>query len=695
MNGTMQGNMIAVLYFLLFQVCGLLLGQAILKTERRDAKILGGSVLGSVLLQWIPVLFAFALGFTITAHLLALAVTAVVSGVVFWKFGRTKMETATEQKLQVRFGILPLLVYGLFVWLVFSGFEVRNGTVYSSQATYGDMSMHLGFITSIAQQQTFPPDYSILPGTKLSYPFLSDSISSSLYLFGASLRLSYCFPMLFAGAQVMYGAWLFLRTWLGTKGKTLFAWMLYFLNGGLGFIYLFSGEGGLLQGLKQNFTAFYETPTNFVEHNVRWVNMIVDMLLPQRATLFGYAVLFFSLYLLYRAVWQNERRLFAVVGLFAGALPMIHTHSFLALALVSGCWLMMYLIRECKVHGVNRILVELLFSLILFMQILQWIILGFNLRDSSMLLVVLAIFAAVFIYGLVCLLSLYVKKYSWNALMHTWGMYFIIAACLALPQLVLWTFGQATGDGFFRGYFNWANIDNNYLWFYLKNIGVAFVLFLLGYAVSGKKFTYVAFPVMIIWLIAELAVFQPNVYDNNKLLYVAYLLMCGVAAEFAVNVYHKIRNKGLANAIGAVVVVLCAVSALLTMGREVVAEYELFGKKQCELAEFVMKNTDPDATILTNTRHNNAIAALSGRNILCGSSSYLYYHGLDYADQHAATRVMYEEPDSYPEIFQQYGIDYILVSAYERSTYEVNEEAIAERFDCIYQNGDINLYRVN
>ena len=48
------------------------------------------------------------------------------------------------------------------------------------------------------------------------------------------------------------------------------------------------------------FTGFYKTPTNLGDKGIRWVNVIADMLLPQRATLFGWAVLFAALFLLYR-----------------------------------------------------------------------------------------------------------------------------------------------------------------------------------------------------------------------------------------------------------------------------------------------------------------------------------------------------------------------------------------------------------
>ena len=152
--------------------------------------------------------------------------------------------------------------------------------------------MHLGIITSIANQQTFPPYYSISPWDKLCYPFLCDSISSSIYLFGASLRYAYMLPMYFAFFQVITGFYAIADVLFHDRAKSLAAWVLFFYNGGLGFVYFidWSREGGYK--FSDIFTGYYTTPTNLVDRNIRWVNIIADMLLPQRATLFGYAVLF-------------------------------------------------------------------------------------------------------------------------------------------------------------------------------------------------------------------------------------------------------------------------------------------------------------------------------------------------------------------------------------------------------------------
>lgn len=689
MYGTMHGNISAILYFLLFQCCGCILMRRMVQGEKLSVQLLGGSVLGSVLLQWVPILFAFAFGFTLWAHAAA-AIVTVLAAVLL---GENRSHFRWDG-IHCRYMIVPMLVYGVFAYLIISGFEIRDGVVYSSQATYGDMSMHLGFITSIAEQQTFPPQYSILPGTKLSYPFLSDSISSSLYIWGSDIRLAYMLPMLFAGAQVMGGAWLLFENWLKDKGKALLAWVLFFLNGGFGFLYFINGEESFSESMNRLFTAFYQTPTNLVDENIRWVNVIVDMLLPQRATLFGYAVLFFALYLLYRAVWQDEKRLFAVVGLLGGALPMIHTHSFLALVLVSGSWLLMWLAKECELRQMHGFVKQLFVAIIILMQLIQIVLAVSGKRETDTLFFVLMIFAALFIAALVWIAKRFAERHTWKVLISTWGLYLMIAAVLALPQLFIWTFGQATGEQFLRGYFNWANIDDNYLWFYIKNLGIVLLAFVPGYLLSGKKHTAVAFPVLVIWLIAELVVFQPNVYDNNKLLYVAYLLMCGVAAEFIWEVGRKISNVPVRRTAAALTIFLCVISAVLTIGRECNAEYQLMEREQVLMAEYVMEHTEADDKILTNTRHNNIIAALTGRNIQCGSSSYLYYHGLDYRGAEDAVRVMYEEPSLYPDIFEQFGIDYILISGYERHSYAVDEETISKMYPCVYENADVKLYQV-
>ncbi len=689
--GNALGNIVAVLYFLLFQAGGMLISFSVLREKKSAEKLLVGSVCGSVMLQWLPLLFAFILNFTVTAHLLGAALMVIISLFVYLKFGKGKI---TKEKLNPDFSVSFVIIAfttAIYFVLVLSGLEFRNGEVYSSQATYGDMAMHLGFITSIAEQKIFPPSYSILPGHKLGYPFLSDSISSSLYVFGCHLKLAYVLPMLFAGVQVFVGAWMLFKKWLKSKGKALVAWVLYFWCGGLGFIYFLPFSD--TSNFTRIFTEFYETPTNLIDKNIRWVNIIVDMLLPQRATLFGYAVLFTVLYLLYEAVFGSDKgktRNFVLCAVLGGALPMIHTHSFVALAMISAVWVLIKLIGK-----ENEIVPKAIFGfLIIFFTLYSFVMSSDTMRESDANMYVCLIGAFLFALAIILFVVRYIRKNGIKDLALTWGIYLLIVCVLALPQLITWTFNQASSGGFIRGYFNWANLSDNYLWFYLKNMGIVLIAFVIGFFTGKKEDLFTAAPFMLIWFVAELVVFQPNTYDNNKLLYVGYLFVCGIASELFVRVYSKLKSKkAVKYALSAAVMFFCMISAVLTVGRELCAEYCLLDSSQVNAAKFIEENTEPTDTVLTDNRHNNAIAVLTGRNIVCGSGSYLYYHGLDYSTEQSDERTMYEYPSESMSLFEKYNVSYIEVSNYELAAFSVDEEEIASMFELVYSDGETRIYK--
>ena len=200
MYGSFVGNLLGILYFVYFQLTGIALIHLCFPREKSLPRLLLGSVSGSLLLTWLPILLAFFFDFTVVGHLFALVLTLPIWVCMLFK----KKPTPPTADDSSRTKHLPFLVLlGLF--MVFWCYLLHTHTILpnqyggmdAGQCTYGDMNMHLGFITSLAVQQTFPPDYSIMPGVKLSYPFLSDSISSSLYLLGASLRVAYIVPMIF------------------------------------------------------------------------------------------------------------------------------------------------------------------------------------------------------------------------------------------------------------------------------------------------------------------------------------------------------------------------------------------------------------------------------------------------------------------------------------------------------------------
>ena len=394
--------------------------------------------------------------------------------------------------------------------------------------------------------------------------------------------------------------------------------------------------------------GYYQTPTNQPDpHNLRWVNIICDMLVPQRGILGGWTLLMPALNLLVPPLCRRERhgvRELVLLGLFAGGLPLAHTHSYLALVLFSAgaC---AYCVATTPRGG------------------------------------------------------------RWEAF-RPWLLYGTVAAALSLPQLIAFTFVQATGsDHFLSVWFNWANNRGNrglvdtYLWFYLKNVGVPYVLILLALCRRKPKdapavpddlrqIRLIACGAFLIYAVAEVFKFQPNEYDNNKLLYVWFLLCLPMAADYAMEAFARLRGLPGRRVIAAGCLLCCFTSSTLTVARECVSDYQAYSAADIETAEFVRENTPEHSIFLTGNQHLNPVSSLAGRTILCSSDLYLYYHGFNTTQRQAEIAAFYANPAANLDLLTRYQVQYIYVSPYERANaqYAVNEAALEALFPVIYES---------
>ena len=701
-------NLLSFLYILAYAFSGFLAARLLFPKDRLTKQIAFGLAIGLVMLLWLPVLLAFLIDFTLAAQLTALAI-AVGIGIFCLIFGRGRAKTGKFEFKKERgliFTAVPLILLGAVLMNNHYIVNASNGSLHVGQCTYGDLCMHLGFITSISTQQSFPPMYSILPDTQLCYPFLCDSVSSTFYTMGASLRWAAVLPALYAYITVILGVYMFFEDWFRRDSVAVLATWLFFIGGGFGFWYFFDNAqtyAGLdsasawedwlykthnirvsvnesfaepLDMSKVLMEGWYKTPTNFIDNGMRWVNSIADMLLPQRATLFGWALLFPALQLLRRAVFDRENRLFIYLGVLAGALPLVHTHSFFALGIIS------------------------VFLIIAFFLI------------------------AVFKKG-----SKEESRAAWKNLKFFF-LFGVIAVALAAPQLFGFTFRQSSNDNFLRYHFNWCNVSDSWLWFYIKNMGLIFLLMLPAFIAAKKEHKLFYGGTLVIWAICEFVVFQPNTYDNNKLLFVWFAFTCGIVAELLIKIWDRLTKNALPEGAAkgtkpkkqplsvriacgvAFAVVICSMmlSGVMTLHREYVSGdhfgkkpngewgywengYEVVSAELCEAAEWVKANTEPDATFLTATNHNNAIAMLTGRNIVCGSESFVYYHGLDYKDRFNNVKKMYESPAEYFDRYvNEYGIDYVLISTWESNEFSI-DNAFFNGLTPVFTSGRTTIYR--
>ncbi len=185
-------------------------------------------------------------------------------------------------------------------------------------------------------------------------------------------------------------------------------------------------------------------------------------------------------------------------------------------------------------------------------------------------------------------------------------------------------------------------------------------------------------------------IFQPNEYDNNKLIYVWFLLCLApwrrITRWTSTRGCAGWRPKGLA----ALFLIACFLSAGLTVAREAVSDYQAYGTAEIAVGDYVKENTPQHSVFLTGTEHLNPVASLAGRTIVCGSDLYLYYHGFNTTTRHNEVKAFYENPADNLSLLTRYGVQYVYVSPSEYYSYDVDEEALRSLFTLVYEGGGGN-----
>ena len=629
--------MIAVLIYL---ISGLLLSFTLLGGRRLSVRLWLGLVLGTVLLMWLPCIFAFFFGFTMKAQLLALAAALILPALVMLLYRKPlSFRPSNDENRSDWIGLALSVCLTLFCARLLHTHVLmpkEDGSLWVGQSTFGDLAMHLGFVESLFRQDRFPPEYSIFPGQQLNYPFLVDAASASLRFFGFSLRMSVIVPSLWMLLCVFWGFWLLSERISGRFWAILCSWLLFVCNGGFGFA-LFFGK----YPFSTIFTEYYKTPTNFTAEDIRWVNVICDMLIPQRTTMAGWCVLLAAIWLLLEAVkrsLEGEGRCeMLILALLASSMPMIHTHSFLALGMLSAVWFFCALPQAGRKGTAGRL------------------------------------FWNYVLYGLTCLL-------------------------LAAPQIMKWTMDSVSTGNLLKWNIGWVSGANgaitNWFAFFTVNCGVVFLLMWpMIFFLRGEKLR-IFLGAAAIFLLSNVIAFQPNLYDNNKLLYVWFMLTDILVCDWVFSLLPKLRLRSLRAAAAALLVFLGTFSGILSLIRESISGYQLFSDRQTAAAEFIVDNTEPDSLFLTASAHTNPVAVLTGRNIVCGPGLYLFFHGVNYQTRERTAREMYRGGEDFLVPAKELGVDYVFISDTERSSCDVNEEWFASHFPKIYDSNGVCIYRV-
>ena len=262
-----------------------------------------------------------------------------------------------------------LLVFAPVLWGLFSThtFAEGAGGVYAGGSAWYDLSFHAALASSFAYGENFPPAYTPMAGEPLRYPFLPDFHAAALMAAGLSMRAAFlatALPLALSLIGIFYG---FALRLAGRARVAALATCLFLLNGGLGFLNLYGDWRQSGRGFAEFWDALPVNYANDWSRGIHWTNLVTDTLLPQRAALYGLpaGLMILTLFAIVWGRWQDRSepravasgsvihgeslprntdplatargsvRLLLAAGVLAGLLPLFHTHSYIAVGLIS------------------------------------------------------------------------------------------------------------------------------------------------------------------------------------------------------------------------------------------------------------------------------------------------------------------------------------------------------------------------
>lgn len=268
---------------------------------------------------------------------------------------------------------------------------------------------------------------------------------------------------------------------------------------------------------------------------------------------------------------------------------------------------------------------------------------------------------------------------------RNWWYFFLPATIIAIPQLYYF-FPQVSGSsGFMRWQPGWtAHVQNdNWIWFWIKNIGVMAFLIPLSWVSTWKKnrrLFWLYIPFLLIFIVGNLWIFQPWENDNTKILRYWYLGSCILVAIYLADLARQsLFKKGL--------VVLAIVVATLAGALDIANQFnyeqnklQMWSQSDIQMAEFVKNNTSKTAIFLTNDNHNHWVVDLAGRKIVMGFRGWLWSWGINYSVREADVNKMFRGDPNTAQLLAKYNIDYVIVGPGEISNFKANQKYFEDHY---------------
>jgi hypothetical protein len=615
------------------------------------SRVAAGAPLGLTLLGLAGFVLASGMGFSAASVVLAALVALVPGAVALRREGaRFRSDALVARDVLAgrlrhpdRWTIALTLLAGAAAWLVWrlferAMFERADGSIYTGvDHNIGDLPFHFGVINSFVYGANFPPEHPELAGVRLTYPFLVDFVAAMLMRAGAPLRDAlFVVNVTLALALV---ALIFRWASLVTRDRlaALATPLLVFFSGGLGFVLLFrevdptrGGLAGLLQRMWHDYTILGTG-------ELRWGNILITMLLPQRSILMGMPLVLVVWVLWWQAVGREDssgdvdtprvRRLLAGAGAITGLMPLVHTHAFA---------------------------------------------------------VTIAVAAVVAIAS---------RRF------RDWGSFFIPALALSVPQLAWLARGTSLQTGrFLAWHVGWDRGTREPLGFWFDNLGF-FIPLLIVALVSGwrggwltRRHLLLYVPFLACFLVPNVLQLSPWIWDNIKFLIWWHVASAPLVALLLARVWRQGGAWRAAAGLAFVALTLSGALDVLRVASKTI-EIRIYDGAAVAFGRRIRAVTPPGSIVLHAPTYNSEVF-LAGRRSWLGYPGHTWSQGLDAGTREDEIRAIYAGRPDAAKLLSENGVGYVLIGPRERDLDSGIDEPFLDKLRLIAESGDYRLYAV-
>ena len=549
------------------------------------------------------------------------------------------------KKLSFAVFLFAWTAYFYFVWrdmIVFDGNSVRIGWI----GVWGDWAAHFTQGSAFAYRSLWITQHPLLVGAPYSYPYAVNWISGLLIRGGMEFFSAFVVPSYIYSIIFVIILALFYRVLFRSRAVAIMATSLFLLNGGLGFWwYLIEIKNNLslaaVFGSRQEFT-------HFSEKGIEGISVITSMMIPQRSFVFGFPIALCVAILIYKEIQKSHKdwsvKRFIIVGLVFGALPLLHTHSFLALGIVFACWFFVTFLHTKH------------------------------------------------------------KKESFFHPLFCWVAFGAATLIVAAPILLLFyrttivTTTSGTFIKWFPGWFVNSKGDHagmNWMWWWILNWGLTLPLGIVGWFLMSKKKKLIIAPFFVLFILLNLFLFQPYIWDNTKFLVWASLGISGSAAYTVRWLFTK-KHWGvrvLTIFLFFIMIFSGGLDAFYAVDKRK-HSWGMYSYDDVALEGYIREHTNPNDVFLTSDVHNNVITNLTGRKILMGFRAWLWTYGMNYGQIEKDEIAMFRGDAGAQQLLKKYDIAYVAFDNKVLEEFHGNEVYYKQRYPVFYRSENYTIYAV-